>query len=49
MKIMEFKITETEKYKNLVKNQASVIELAKVEALQEIARQLELLRNYKGL
>jgi len=43
--IMEFKITETEKYKGLVQNQSSVIELAKVEAQQEIAQQLALLNE----
>ena len=42
---MEFKITETEKYKRLVENEQSVIELAKVEAQQEIARQLDRLNN----
>lgn len=42
---MEFKITETEKYKMLVRNRSSVIELAKVESMQEIAKQLDRLNN----
>lgn len=47
---MEFLMTKTEKYKNRVKAQASIIELAKVECMQEIARQLETLNvNIEGL
>lgn len=42
---MEFKITETNKYKNLVKAEASVIELAKVESMQKIAQQLDRLND----
>lgn len=38
---MEFKITETPKYRGLISSQSSIIELAKVEALQKIAEQLE--------
>lgn len=41
---MKFEITETEKYKSFVKNEQSLIELAKVEVLQKIAEQLEELK-----
>jgi len=43
---MKFEITETEKYKSFVKNEQSLIELAKVEVLQKIAEQLEELNKH---